>query len=100
MDRYYEEEHRPSQAMTILESLKTCVVKSGDWGGRASRSEFWHFLWINILLSWAFILVCIPYWIIVAILESIVDIQLLSTIIFQPLSYLPLLVFYSVFSPP
>ena len=93
MDRYYEEEHRPSQAMTVLESLKTCVVKSGDWGGRASRSEFWHFLWINILLSWAFILVSIPYLMFVGLLESIVDIQLLSTIIFQPLSYLPLLVF-------
>ena len=41
----------------------------------------------------AFILVSIPYLMFVGWLESIVDIQLLTTIFFIPLSYLPFLVY-------
>ena len=43
MDLYYQESHRPARPMTFGEATKTCLVKSGDWNGRASRSEFWWY---------------------------------------------------------
>ena len=41
MDLYYQENHRPTRSMTYLEAIKTGLVKTGDFSGRASRSEFW-----------------------------------------------------------
>ena len=40
---YYEHVDRPEEPMSPLDSIKTCFSKWSDWGGRASRSEFWWF---------------------------------------------------------
>ena len=40
MDFFYEDDHRPESPMHPFEAIKKCIVKTGDLGGRASRSEF------------------------------------------------------------
>ena len=51
MDLYYQENHRPTRSMTYLEAIKTGLVKTGDFSGRASRSEFWFF-YLFILIGY------------------------------------------------
>tara|TARA_B110000014_G_scaffold231276_1_gene193242 strand:+ start:2334 stop:5900 length:3567 start_codon:yes stop_codon:yes gene_type:complete len=40
---YYEHVDRPKEPMSPMDSIKTCFSKWSDWGGRATRSEFWWF---------------------------------------------------------
>jgi uncharacterized membrane protein YhaH (DUF805 family) len=37
--------------MTFTESIKTCFVKYADFTGRASRSEYWYFVLLLVLVS-------------------------------------------------
>ncbi len=39
------------QAMTPLQAIKTCLTKSFQFSGRASRAEFWWFLPLPILIT-------------------------------------------------
>ena len=47
--------------MTFIESIKTCFKKYIDFKGRASRSEYWFFIWFFILL-WVGLLFAGEYW--------------------------------------
>jgi len=47
---YYEHVDRPKEAMSPLDSIKSCFSMWSDWGGRASRSEFWWFFAFAISL--------------------------------------------------
>ena len=40
---YFEHVDRPEEPMSVGDSIKTCFAKWSDWGGRATRSEFWWF---------------------------------------------------------
>ena len=43
---------RPIQMMGFMDAIKTCITeKYVDFGGRASRSEFWWFQLFNFLLQ-------------------------------------------------
>ena len=60
---YYEHVDRPKEAMSPVDSLKTCFSMWSDWGGRASRSEFWWFFafWLSQRLISTVILVAIYF---------------------------------------
>ncbi len=48
---YYEHVDRPKEAMSPLDSIKSCFSMWSDWGGRASRSEFWWFYAFSMVVS-------------------------------------------------
>ena len=48
---YYEHVDRPKEPMSPMDSIKTCFSKWSDWGGRATRSEFWWFQAFSIVVS-------------------------------------------------
>ena len=50
MEFFYEDDHRPASPIHPIEAVKKLLVKTGDLGGRASRSEFWNSFWF-----WAWI---------------------------------------------
>ena len=39
--------------MTFGESIRTCFAKYADFGGRATRSEFWWWVLFNLIVSMA-----------------------------------------------
>lgn len=45
------------EEMTFSKSISTCLSKYIDFGGRASRPEYWWFYLFTILLSWGAMLV-------------------------------------------
>ena len=47
--------------MNFISSIKTCFKKYIDFKGRASRSEYWFFIWFFILL-WVGLLFAGEYW--------------------------------------
>ena len=47
---YYEHVDRPKEAMSPMDSIKSCFSMWSDWGGRASRSEFWWFFAFYMVL--------------------------------------------------
>ena len=47
--------------MNFITSIKTCFKKYIDFNGRASRSEYWFFIWFFILL-WVGLLFAGEYW--------------------------------------
>ena len=47
--------------MNFISSIKTCFKKYIDFKGRASRSEYWFFIWFFILL-WVGLLFVGEYW--------------------------------------
>ena len=59
---YYEHVDRPEEPMSPLDSIKTCFSKWSDWGGRASRSEFWWFFAFSTVVR---LLCLVPIWVIV-----------------------------------
>ena len=48
---YYEHVDRPKEPMSPMDSIKTCFSKWSDWGGRATRSEFWWFQAFSIVVG-------------------------------------------------
>ena len=48
---YYEHVDRPKEPMSPMDSIKTCFSKWSDWGGRATRSEFWWFYAFSMVVS-------------------------------------------------
>ena len=90
MDFFYEDDHRPESPMHPFEAIKKCIVKTGDLGGRASRSEFWNFFWFYLILAPILFVADIFYKITILSLSSLVGIGLLDTLFFVPLSYLVL----------
>ncbi len=37
--------------MNPIQAFKSCFLKSFVFKGRAVRSEYWHFLWIGLVIS-------------------------------------------------
>jgi len=99
MDFFYEDDHRPEFPMHPFEAIKKSLVKTGDLGGRASRSEFWNPFWFYLITGPILFVVDIFYSNVIQSISSSVGIGLLDTLLFNPLSYLIVLInlvfFYS-----
>ncbi len=53
-DSFKSDVHDESSRMTFFQAILTCLLKSGTFNGRASRSEFWWFTLFLLLLVTAF----------------------------------------------
>ena len=99
MDFFYEDDHRPTSPIHPIEAVKKLLVKTGDLGGRASRSEFWNSFWFYFLVGPLLFATDIFYRIAILSISSFVGVGLLDTLLFDPLSYfvilLELALFYS-----
>jgi uncharacterized membrane protein YhaH (DUF805 family) len=47
------DQHHERYVMTFQESIKVCFAKYADFGGRATRSEYWWFILFIVLVSLA-----------------------------------------------
>ena len=88
MDLYYQEDHRPTRPMTYLEAIKTGLVKTGDFSGRASRSEFWWNFLDYLPIAPGLVIVNLFYTGALANLAASVGSGLFTTLIIGPLLYL------------
>ena len=88
MDLYYQESHRPTRSMTYLEAIKTGLVKTGDFSGRASRSEFWWNFLDYLPLAPGLVIVHFFYTGALSGVAESVGSGLFSTLIIGPLLYL------------
>ena len=99
MDLYYQENHRPTRSMTYLEAIKTGMVKTGDFSGRASRSEFWWNFLNYLPLASGLLILNFFYTGALSDLATSVGSGLFTTLIIGPLLYLlvflQLLLFFS-----
>lgn len=53
-DSFKSDVHDEGSSMTFFQAILTCLLKSGTFNGRASRSEFWWFTLFLLLLVSAF----------------------------------------------
>ena len=88
MDLYYQESHRPTRSMTYLEAIKTGLVKTGDFSGRASRSEFWWNFLDYLPLAPGLVVVNFFYTGALSDVAESAGSGLFSTLIIGPLLYL------------
>ena len=88
MALYYQENHRPTRSMTYLEAIKTGMVKTGDFGGRASRSEFWWNFLNYLPLAPGLLILNFFYTGALSDLATSVSSGLFTTLIIGPLLYL------------
>ena len=99
MDLYYQENHRPTRSMTYLEAIKTGMVKTGDFSGRASRSEFWWNFLNYLPLASGLLILNFFYTGALSDLATSVGSGVFTTLIIGPLLYLlvflQLLLFFS-----
>ena len=91
MEFFYEDDHRPASPIHPIEAVKKLLVKTGDFGGRASRSEYWNSFWFSLLLQTSLFVTDIFYRNAISSISSFVGVGLLDTLLFDPLSYFVLL---------
>ena len=91
MDIYYQESHRPTRPMTYDGAIKTCLVKTVDMNGRASRSEFWSFFLFYVPMMPGLWVIDLFFTMGIYSLSSEIGIGLLDTLLFVPASYLVVL---------
>ena len=72
------------QRMSFIEAIQTCLIKFMDFGGRASRSEFWWFALAIVLISVAIGFLSVPI-LRLGIFGLLVQ-PLLALLLFLPLS--------------